>query len=152
MNLNNNNNNFDDDDFDESQQQLQGQGNIIIPLTMNREDHSYHDHSQEIDPTTLTLSGGIPPHISGNRSAAAAGGGRRGGEATTTAATGMNESYMNHNDSNTSQQSSFPIRLHYILSGELERDNMNHIASWQPHGRCFLVHDRAEFVKHVLPR
>lgn len=25
------------------------------------------------------------------------------------------------------------------------------IVSWQPHGRCFLVHDQAAFVEHILP-
>lgn len=33
----------------------------------------------------------------------------------------------------------FPVKLHYMLS-ELEDDGLEHIASWQPHGRCILVH------------
>jgi len=30
---------------------------------------------------------------------------------------------------------------HYMLS-ELEDDNQDHIVSWAPHGRCFVVHDQ----------
>jgi len=44
----------------------------------------------------------------------------------------------------------FPIKLHYMLS-ELEKDGLDHIVSWQPHGRCFVVHKQKEFVDHVLP-
>jgi hypothetical protein len=44
----------------------------------------------------------------------------------------------------------FPVRLHYMLS-EMEKDGLQHIVSWQPHGRCFVVHDQEEFVKSVLP-
>ena len=35
----------------------------------------------------------------------------------------------------------FPVKLHYMLS-ELENDNQDHIVSWAPHGRCFVVHDQ----------
>ena len=44
----------------------------------------------------------------------------------------------------------FPVKLHYMLS-ELERDGLDHIASWQPHGRCFLVHKQKEFTQCILP-
>ena len=44
----------------------------------------------------------------------------------------------------------FPVKLHYMLS-ELEADGMSHIVSWQPHGRCFLVHKQQEFMDHILP-
>jgi hypothetical protein len=44
---------------------------------------------------------------------------------------------------------SFPVKLHYMLS-ELETDGMDDIVSWQPHGRCFLVHKPQEFVDKVL--
>ena len=45
--------------------------------------------------------------------------------------------------------SNFPVKLHYMLS-ELEVDGMSHIVSWQPHGRCFLVHKPVEFVEKIL--
>ena len=44
----------------------------------------------------------------------------------------------------------FPVKLHYML-GEIERDGLNHIVSWQPHGRCFIVHRRKEFEEKLLP-
>jgi len=44
----------------------------------------------------------------------------------------------------------FPLRLHHMLS-QVEMDGLSHIVSWQPHGRCFLVHRQDEFVNHILP-
>ena len=38
----------------------------------------------------------------------------------------------------------FPVKLHYMLS-ELEEDGQDHIVSWAPHGRCFVVHDQVSF-------
>jgi HSF-type DNA-binding len=52
--------------------------------------------------------------------------------------------------SKTTNVDSFPVRLHYMLS-ELEKDGMDHIVSWQPHGRCFVVRDQAAFVEKILP-
>jgi HSF-type DNA-binding len=45
----------------------------------------------------------------------------------------------------------FPMKLHQVLD-EIERDNMEHIISWAPHGRCFRIHQPQEFVAKVLPR
>lgn len=45
----------------------------------------------------------------------------------------------------------FPSILHFLLT-ELEKDGMNHIVSWQPHGRCFRIHQKDEFVAKVLPK
>lgn len=50
----------------------------------------------------------------------------------------------------TSKSPTFTERLHYLL-GELEKDEMQHIASWQPHGRSFMVHRRHEFERDHLP-
>lgn len=47
-------------------------------------------------------------------------------------------------------EENFPIKLHYMLL-ELQRDGLDHIVSWQPHGRCFVVHKQKEFVEHILP-
>jgi hypothetical protein len=49
-----------------------------------------------------------------------------------------------------SGEESFPYKLHYMLT-ELEIDGMDNIVSWQPHGRCFLVHNQMAFVEKVLP-
>ena len=45
----------------------------------------------------------------------------------------------------------FPIKLHAVLD-QVEADGLAHVISWQPHGRCFLIHDPKEFVDHVMPR
>ena len=46
---------------------------------------------------------------------------------------------------------SFPARLHYIL-GELEKDGLDHIVSWLPHGKGFKVHDPQLLETEILPR
>jgi hypothetical protein len=51
---------------------------------------------------------------------------------------------LNHHEDN------FPVKLHYMIK-ELETDGMADIVSWQPHGRCFLVHKQRHFVEKVLP-
>jgi HSF-type DNA-binding len=45
----------------------------------------------------------------------------------------------------------FPAKLHEMLS-ELERQNKQHIVSWRPHGRCFMVHRQSEMVQDILPQ
>ncbi len=45
----------------------------------------------------------------------------------------------------------FPVRLHVMLS-MAKSESFDHIFSWQPHGRCFKVHDAAKFVNDVMPR
>ena len=47
--------------------------------------------------------------------------------------------------------SSFPWRLHDCLSAA-EAEGMEHIISWQPHGRSFKVHKPNAFVKDIMPR
>jgi hypothetical protein len=45
----------------------------------------------------------------------------------------------------------FVVQLHSILS-ELERDGLDTIAAWQPHGRAFVVKQRKEFVSSFLSK
>jgi len=45
----------------------------------------------------------------------------------------------------------FPVKLHSMLDA-IERDGYAHIVSWQPHGRCFVVHKPKEFVSHIMPK
>lgn len=45
---------------------------------------------------------------------------------------------------------SFPLKLHAVLD-QVEMDGHAHIISWQPHGRCFVIHKPKEFVNHVMP-
>lgn len=44
----------------------------------------------------------------------------------------------------------FPVKLHLMLS-RVEEEGFGHIVSWQPHGRCFLVHKPKEFVDEIMP-
>jgi hypothetical protein len=48
------------------------------------------------------------------------------------------------------RDNSFPEKLHYVLT-EMEKSGQQHIASWQSHGRCFIVHDQTSFTKQILP-
>ena len=43
----------------------------------------------------------------------------------------------------------FPLKLHEMLE-RLDQDGYAHVVSWQPHGRCFVVHKPKEFVE-LLP-
>jgi hypothetical protein len=42
----------------------------------------------------------------------------------------------------------FPVKLHSLLDSS--SDEFDHIISWQPHGRCFLLHKPQEFLKRVM--
>lgn len=45
----------------------------------------------------------------------------------------------------------FPEKLYLMLS-TIEREGKDRIVSWQPHGRCFHVHNPKEFVSDVMTR
>jgi HSF-type DNA-binding len=45
----------------------------------------------------------------------------------------------------------FPEQLHHALT-EMAKEGLDHIASWQPHGRCFKIHNPQAFVQTVLGR
>ena len=49
-----------------------------------------------------------------------------------------------------SSDRTFPVTLHFMLN-ELKSDGLDHIISWQPHGRCFVVHKQTQFVENILP-
>ena len=44
----------------------------------------------------------------------------------------------------------FPWKLHDMLE-RVDIDGFEHIVSWQPHGRSFMVHKPDEFVEQVMP-
>ena len=44
----------------------------------------------------------------------------------------------------------FPIKLYDMLYG-VEKEGLSDIVSFQPHGRCFVIHKQKEFVKRILP-
>ena len=45
----------------------------------------------------------------------------------------------------------FPMKLHAMLD-QIEQDGLAHVISWQPHGRCFVVHKPKQFVDEVLQK
>jgi HSF-type DNA-binding len=45
----------------------------------------------------------------------------------------------------------FPVKLYAMLEGT-QKENLEHIVSWQPHGRSFIVHKPSEFVNDIMPR
>lgn len=45
----------------------------------------------------------------------------------------------------------FPERLHQMLN-HVSVDGLEDVVSWQPHGRCFVVHQPERFVDEVMPR
>jgi HSF-type DNA-binding len=58
---------------------------------------------------------------------------------------------LNPNPNNRNKQLiQFPVRL-YAMLDRLDRDGYGHIISWQPHGRCFVIHDPNRF-QDLLPR
>lgn len=44
----------------------------------------------------------------------------------------------------------FPIQLHEMLES-IEQHGYGHVISWQPHGRCFVIHKKQEFINHIMP-
>jgi hypothetical protein len=45
----------------------------------------------------------------------------------------------------------FPERLYSMLN-KVEEDGYEDVISWQPHGRCFVVHQPKRFVDEVIPK
>lgn len=45
----------------------------------------------------------------------------------------------------------FPQKLYQVLE-QVETDGMSHIISWQPHGRCFVIHKPKQFAASVMPK
>jgi hypothetical protein len=85
--------------------------------------HDYHDYSNEVEMGEESFGGLHYQHLEEHT---------------------PSSSSMSNGDQN------FPVKLHYMLN-ELEKDGMDNIVSWQPHGRCFLVHKQQQFVEQVLP-
>jgi HSF-type DNA-binding len=46
--------------------------------------------------------------------------------------------------------STFPMRLHHLLQ-HASRNGIDHIISWQDHGRSFHIHRKDDFVRLVMP-
>ena len=90
--------------------------------------HDYHDHSKERDPEEMSTEEDMDDeasHSSFEKRRKSKG--LRGGVTVP-----------------------FPEKLHKMLSN-IEEDGHGHVVSWQPHGRCFLVHKPKDFVKEIMP-
>jgi HSF-type DNA-binding len=47
----------------------------------------------------------------------------------------------------------FPSRLHEMLREIDDAGNgTGKIVSWQPHGKCFMIRDKEQFITRVLPK
>jgi HSF-type DNA-binding len=46
----------------------------------------------------------------------------------------------------------FPVTLYSMLDAIQKDPTLTSIVSWQPHGRCFVVHKVQQFVYAILPR
>jgi hypothetical protein len=44
----------------------------------------------------------------------------------------------------------FPIKLHEMLE-KIDEDGFANVVSWQPHGRCFVIHDARAFASNIMP-
>jgi HSF-type DNA-binding len=95
---------------------------IMTSPQIRKVEHNYQDHANDIDIPAVSNAAGM----NGSNSSA-----------TTT-------SFVHASDRN------FPVKLHFMLN-ELKSDGLDHIISWQPHGRCFVVHKSGLFVKTILP-
>mmetsp|Transcript_19475 Transcript_19475/g.29282 ORF Transcript_19475/g.29282 Transcript_19475/m.29282 type:complete len:310 (+) Transcript_19475:115-1044(+) len=57
----------------------------------------------------------------------------------------------NDTTSRRSATDPFPIQLHMMLD-TVEREGYAHVVSWQPHGRCFVIHDQKQFHSFIMPK
>jgi hypothetical protein len=55
--------------------------------------------------------------------------------------------------SNAEFENLFPAKLHYVLDqAEKDGEGRGGAIAWLPHGKAFLVKDRAVFVRDFLPK
>lgn len=46
----------------------------------------------------------------------------------------------------------FVFRLAFPPLADIERDGLDNIIGWLPHGRSFKIHNQKEFVEQILPK
>ena len=59
-------------------------------------------------------------------------------------------SYQNDRNPKGAMAGPFPVKLHKLLD-HIEQDGLAHVVLWQPHGRCFVVHNQQKFVDVIMP-
>ncbi|KAI2501075.1 hypothetical protein MHU86_13366 [Fragilaria crotonensis] len=62
----------------------------------------------------------------------------------------LDVSYPNNRNPKGVMAVPFPVKLHEMLD-HIEQDGLSHVVSWQPHGRCFVVHNQQQFVDVIMP-
>merc|ERR1712076_59445 len=58
---------------------------------------------------------------------------------------------INKSEKSSSLVKSFPMKLYELLS-RVDKEGINAIISWQPHGLCFVIRAPERFVEEVIPR
>ena len=106
-----------------------GAGGNVYAKVDDTVNHDYHDHVNERDPDEAYYDTDEESRSSGYRKKTKGPKrrGPRGGVAVP-----------------------FPEKLHLMLSN-VEGGGYENVISWQPHGRCFMVHKPKEFVSEVMP-
>jgi hypothetical protein len=123
-------------------------------------DHTYRDHWRDphVDAspsstTSAALAAAAAARTRGDDRAADRGTGRRGSAAAT-------PKERRHSTSASSSVRkgprggvtvTFPENLHNMLSA-CAAEGLDDVVAWQPHGRCFLVRKKKEFVEKIMPR
>jgi hypothetical protein len=92
------------------------------PSTKRSYTHNYHDHSN--DPIYIPPGGGIVATAAVNN---------------------------NNNNGKGGVPVQFPERLYRMLM-EVGENEQEEIVSWQPHGRCFIVHQPQKFLQEIIPK
>jgi HSF-type DNA-binding len=99
-------------------------------------EHKYHDHYHD-SLSVVVCGGGISSNISSSSS-----GSSDHGLLVTKRPPGSARGGVTM---------AFPERLHEMLT-TVEDEGLSGVISWQPHGRCFLIHKKNIFVEQVMPR
>lgn len=118
-------------------------------------EHHYVDHANDVE---MTDNSNVPQeeNIDDNSDSSGCSSSSKkmtATEATTTKSEDASSSMIKHvkmPSMSSSSDRNFPVKLHFMLN-ELQLDGCDHIVSWQPHGRCFVVHKQSLFVKSILP-
>lgn len=118
--------------------------NFSLSLLSAREkrpfvNHSYSDHYHDppVDDADL---GSIVAHSKSRLE-----------QRPSTAVSSIIEPQQTHRPSRGGVTVAFPEKLHEMLQTVFDA-GLDHVVSWQPHGRCFLIRQKEMFVEHVMSR
>ncbi|KAL7574126.1 hypothetical protein ACA910_014812 [Epithemia clementina (nom. ined.)] len=104
--------------------------------------HNYHDRSHDhpppTSPTFQTLLSAAPDAASSSSSDSSS----------------LLPTQLHHYDWSlrTTSTTPFPLKLYEMLDQIDRHEDESNIVSWQPHGRCFVIHNAQQFRDALLPR